>query len=143
MIHRLVYVSAATQLLDDAALTALLHQCRTRNAGDDITGMLLYRDGSFIQVLEGPAEAVRACYGRIQLDPRHTRVTTVLDDDGPAREFGEWSMGFLNAAEVPPEALDGFSAFLARSTTPADLPPGEVRPGTARDALLAFRDSVR
>ena len=144
MILRLVYVSAATELLDDAALAALLAQSRAHNATDGITGMLLYTDGSFIQVLEGPPDAVRACYARIQLDGRHTRVTTVFEEEGDGRDFAEWTMGFLNGSAVPAEAVAGFTAFLARGTAPADLPPGVVaRPGPARDALIAFRDSVR
>jgi hypothetical protein len=149
MILRLIYVSAATRLLDDAALAALLEESRARNAEDAITGMLLYNEGSFMQVLEGPPDAVRACYARIQRDERHTRVTTVLEDVGRARDFAAWSMGFLNGADLRPEELAGFTHFLSRGVTPADLPPAaadpanQVRAGTAREALLAFRESVR
>ena len=144
MILRLVYVSAATELLGDAALATLLAESRAHNAADGITGMLLYTDGSFIQVLEGPVAAVRACYARILVDPRHTRVTTVFEEESEGRDFAEWTMGFLNGAAVPAEAVAGFTGFLARGTTPADLPPViDARPGPARDALLAFRDSVR
>ena len=144
MILRLVYVSAATELLDDAALATLLAESRARNAADGITGMLLYTDGSFIQVLEGRPAAVRASYARIRVDARHTRVTTVFEEESAGRDFAEWTMGFVNGAAMPAEAVAGFTAFLARGNAPADLPPPvDARPGPARDALLAFRDSVR
>ena len=51
--------------------------------------------------------------------------------------------------DLRPEELAGFTHFLSRDVTPADLPPpardavNQVRAGTAREALLAFRDSVR
>ena len=149
MILRLIYVSAATRLMDDTALAALLDESRAHNVRDGITGMLLYNEGNFIQVLEGPPEAVRACYARIQLDERHTRVTTVLEDEGGARDFGAWSMGFVNGAALRPEQLEGFTQFLTHGATTADVAPSaarredQVRPGTAREALLTFRESVR
>lgn len=90
----IVYVSAATRLLDDAELEGLLRGAREHNARQGITGILLYGDGNFMQLLEGPAEAVDALYASIRRDPRHHMVTTVLEERGRAREFAEWSMAY-------------------------------------------------
>lgn len=137
MILRLVYVSAAARPFDAPALAELLRASRARNAADGLTGMLLYHDGSFIQVLEGPEPAVRACYARIQRDRRHVRVTTVFEEEDGERAFAEWSMGFLDPAAVRPADLAAFTPFLEHR---ADADAGT---GAVREALLVFRESVR
>jgi hypothetical protein len=49
----LVYVSVARELMSDEDLKAILEVARRKNAERNITGMLLYRSGYFIQALEG------------------------------------------------------------------------------------------
>ncbi len=58
----LVCVSSATRPFSGEDLRALLETCRKNNAGSGVTGMLLYRDGKFMQVLEGDEGTVRALY---------------------------------------------------------------------------------
>ena len=53
MLSHVVYVSTASEPMDDEDLAELLAQSRERNARNDITGMLLYKDSRFIQLLEG------------------------------------------------------------------------------------------
>jgi len=50
----LVYVSSATELFSDTQLENLLLRSRQNNSTLGITGMLLYKDGNFMQCLEGP-----------------------------------------------------------------------------------------
>ena len=71
------YVSSATHLMTEDELAAILDVSRERNARDGITGLLLYSDGDFIQVLEGPEAPVRAAGERAQRHP-------VVDDAGSA-----------------------------------------------------------
>jgi len=52
---QLIYVSAATNRFNPAELRELLRLARLKNQQLDVTGMLLYHEGSFLQVLEGPA----------------------------------------------------------------------------------------
>ena len=52
----LIYASSATKAMSQDELKALLAKARTNNQRDNITGMLLYNDGNFLQVLEGEAE---------------------------------------------------------------------------------------
>ncbi len=61
----LVYVSSATRPFSGEDLRALLATCRKNNAELGVTGMLLYKDGNFMQVLEGDEEAVRGLYEKI------------------------------------------------------------------------------
>jgi len=108
---RLIYVSSATLPLSSSALDALLEVCRRNNQNDDITGMLLYRDGDFLQILEGKENTVKETYRRITADSRHRGI--ILLDESPIsqREFSEWSMGFrrINSSDIPIGFMDFFS----------------------------------
>ena len=108
----LVYVSAATIPFTRSDLVDLLERSRQRNTRDGISGLLLHRGGNFIQVLEGPPEIVDATYRRIAADARHGGLITLLRRTIPAREFGDWAMGFETMSADMGDALPGFSNFL-------------------------------
>lgn len=101
LIH-LVYVSSALKELEAEELTRLLDSSFRHNAQNNVTGMLLYLNGSFMQVLEGNETEVDETYSRIRQDPRHSRL--ILIDRAPiqARSFADWSMGFkhMDATDI-------------------------------------------
>jgi hypothetical protein len=98
----IVYASLAARAMDDPDLEALLLDARTRNEAAEITGMLVYADGSFLQQLEGEAAAVRETFARIEADQRHTAVRMLSQRPIDERRFPAWSMGF---DAVDPEEL--------------------------------------
>ena len=132
----LVYVSAAVTWFSPAELRALLATARAENQRAGITGMLLYKDGNFMQVLEGDEAAVRRLQARIAADRRHRGMVVI--DSGPLaeREFAAWSMGFcdLNAGSdaLPP----GYSDFL---DLPLDDPLFASSPNRCRQLLQLFK----
>jgi hypothetical protein len=91
--RQLLYVSSTSREFPDAELQKILETARRKNGAAGITGMLLYLDGGFLQVLEGDDAAVAAIYADIQRDERHWGARTLLDQGAP-RAFAEWSMGF-------------------------------------------------
>jgi hypothetical protein len=105
---QLIYASAAVTPLSVEAVRELLLRARHKNAARGITGMLLYHGGSFLQVLEGPAEAVDAVFRTINADNRHGNIRLLYRDEITAPEFGDWSMGFVDAAGVS-RVLAGFA----------------------------------
>jgi hypothetical protein len=108
----LVYVSVAQEALSKEDLLDILAKSRESNPKAGITGMLLYKDGNFMQVLEGEEAAVRELYGRIARDPRHLGVLTLVEGEREERCFGEWSMGFQDLGAPEARALPGYSDFL-------------------------------
>ncbi len=70
----LSYISTATSAMSTQDLLALLQQSRKNNADNGVTGMLLYGNGTFLQVLEGDERAVDALIANIRKDPRHTNI---------------------------------------------------------------------
>lgn len=133
----LAYCSAATRLLDSEALAELLRVCRANNERAGLTGLLLYHDGSFMQVLEGESEAVRAAYRRIQNDPRHRSLIKLAEAPLPQRNFGRWAMAFTDTQSLGPADLDAYSRFLHE--------PPEARADSPRaiQLLLSFRELIR
>ena len=129
------YTSVATEPFDDAKLSALLAWCREWNGSVDVTGVLLHREGRFIQFLEGPEPAVRELVESISQDPRHTRVRVLLEDPVTDRQFSEWTMGF-QAIDDATEMPEGFR------TSFDDLESGDDRilmAQAARDLTRWFR----
>ena len=96
-VHRIVYASAASQLFSRDDINALLNDSRRRNAARGISGLLLYHDGSLLQVLEGPPETVLPLYETIRRDPRHRQIITLWSGLVEGRAFGRWRMGFVDA----------------------------------------------
>ena len=110
--YRLVYVSAASVPFSRDELLALLQISRTNNARVGVTGMLLYRDGDFMQLLEGEEQRVKALYEHIQRDTRHTGTIVMLEERSTERLFEDWSMGFRDLDDPTVQATAGFTAFL-------------------------------
>ena len=106
MTHQLVYISSAQ--IDDlgAEVDQILDASRRNNAANSVTGMLLFAQGTFFQVLEGEEDDVRAVYRRISKDPRHSDVITLLDQDVSERQFAEWSMGWSRIPSDHPAAAE-------------------------------------
>jgi hypothetical protein len=106
--YHLVYTSHATKEFAEHDLIELLKECRVSNNENGITGMLLYLQGKFIQVLEGDKIVVDRIYAKIKADERHTRVMTVIQGNSPDRIFKGWTMGFKRLTFEDAEHLTGF-----------------------------------
>lgn len=100
MIFYLIYVSSAVQLLPEEELLLLLRQSQAKNLNLGITGMLLYKGGNFMQMLEGEEQTVRELYATIRKDPRHHNVLTIITGSLKAQNFKDWSMGFQNMDKI-------------------------------------------
>jgi hypothetical protein len=135
----MIYASSATELFTQDELESLLEKSRRNNQAVGISGLLLYKDGNFMQLLEGPQEAVAATLKRIELDRRHRGVIRLYQCDQTEREFGDWSMGFkrLDAGSVP--AMEGYSDFLKR---PLNDEAFLQNPSKALQLLLSFKKMV-
>ncbi len=133
-LHRLIYVSS--QLLDpareDADIASIIDASVRRNQPVGITGLLLAHEGKFLQVLEGPAQAVLTTYGRICEDRRHSQARVISAGPAPERAFGDWAMC---ARRIGP-ADDAILATLAKG---AVLDLGKLAPEPALRLLKAVR----
>lgn len=98
----IVYVSSESRPLTEFDLDALLSTSRLNNQRLGVTGVLLYRHGQFLQLIEGPDDGVLKIYGAIEQDTRHQQVRKICEESIVAREFPNWSMSY-------PPVIDGFA----------------------------------
>ena len=136
----LIYVSTATHLLSNEELLEILHVSRRNNQTGPITGLLLYKDGNFMQVLEGPEEAVREIFGKILKDTRHTDITVLSTDPIKERQFSDWKMAFLNLDEETAKHENAYSQFLSDDFT---IDKYRETPELAYIMLLSFKKNLR
>ena len=119
--HHIIYLSRATAPFTDAQLENLLLVARSRNAELDVSGLLLYAEAQFLQVLEGDEQAIRALYEIIKDDPRHRDIVTYADKSIKQRAFASWAMAF-HAPSLPQLAdVTGYltpAAWTTRSWAP-------------------------
>ena len=120
-LFHLGYVSTETRDLGSAGMVKLLTEARRINTSRDITGLLLHRDRSFYQVLEGAEDIVRQTFDSIEKDKRHTAIDILFEGEVDEREFPDWQMGFLNLDGVDIETLQGYSDFLSREDNAKDF----------------------
>lgn len=109
--YYLIYRSIATGQPDEASLLKLLNLARDANAALGITGMLLYQNGRYMQMLEGEEAVVRALFDRIARDSRHEVVKIVASGPMARRHFDDWSMGFRNMDKV--SGLPDYDTYLS------------------------------
>ena len=134
----LLYVSQAARAVTTSDLVRLLVNARRRNLEEDLTGVLLYADGSFMQYLEGPAPGMQRVYRIIKAHPLHFGVVDLLRQPIAQREFGEWSMAcHVVGADGDTALCDRYGLLLERLSNIVH-PRSQVR-----ELLSRFREQGR
>ncbi len=139
MLITLIYGSAATKLLSESELIEILKKARENNSKRNVTGMLLYNDGNFLQVLEGEEADVTYIYEKIDKDPRHHETMVYVKKPIDHRVFGDWEMGFVNGVNVDLETIPGYTDFISNPDHSTKLEDASY----AYAFLDVFRQSVR
>lgn len=99
-LHRVLYASTATGSTDSLlGVATILGESQRNNALRDLTGALATHRGTFIQVIEGPSDAVDLLLDRLRRDPRHTDIRVLDRAPVERRSFEAWSMA---SARVTP-----------------------------------------
>jgi hypothetical protein len=131
-LYSLVYTSTASRPLAKSDLEHILDKARTRNLEEQVTGLLLFTEGKFMQYLEGPQSGVLKIFDIIKKSSLHGQIAEVSRQAVGTREYGDWSMAFLadvDAHSLPRSADD---ASLVR-----DLEAETTDASTAGHAQLA------
>jgi hypothetical protein len=123
--RQLLYVSNTIEDIRPGDLDDILTASRRNNDLLGITGLLVFIDGGFLQMLEGEERSVRELYSRIATDRRHANPRLMLDREVPVRAFPAWSMGFERPCMDDPETAGMFG--VARSAIHDRLAPGTGR----------------
>jgi hypothetical protein len=112
---RLVYRSQPFGF-EAAMLAGILSAARRNNPKLGITGALVCRHDVYLQLIEGPSDAIAGLYARILKDDRHLDVRLLLEEDMNERLFPAWAMLddeapslFWSADDVAEGALESAS----------------------------------
>jgi hypothetical protein len=101
-VEQIIYISTSRNEYPDSSMVReILETSRRNNARDDLSGLLLVGGRRFLQVLEGPSDAIGNAYARIRQDRRHFALVELSRRHVEERSFPNWSMGY----EEEPQAL--------------------------------------
>jgi hypothetical protein len=111
-ISYVIYASYATDRLSQEKLLDLLKLSRHKNDAAALTGMLLYRDGTYLQFLEGRLDDIEKLLQVLRGDPRHKDMRIVRRGSTPERLFPEWTMAYKNLTGLKSSHVPGYSERL-------------------------------
>ncbi|WP_158252748.1 BLUF domain-containing protein [Cryobacterium sp. N21] len=127
----IAYVSAVAVPLSDEDIAEILVHARAKNEENHLTGALIYHEGKFIQILEGPDREVHARFAAICADSRHRNVNKVSEEQILLRQFPKWTMGFRPLSSIAVKQLAGYDDIFDGST-------GKVQLGKADHQAVSF-----
>jgi hypothetical protein len=133
--RRIIYCSQATHDFSPEELVELLELSRVRNEAVGLSGMLLYSSQSFLQLLEGDADALAATYTRIHADGRHMNLRLLMDAEVATPLFPDWSMGFEHIDDE--ELADELPGFTPETVYPL-INPDLISNGVVAQTLLSL-----
>ena len=117
MLIQSVYTSAAIQPMPKSKLYKILWDSRVRNKLADVTGLLVYVDGKFLQVLEGEDAVVSTLLEKISKDLRHNDVKVVYKAVIEKRTFNAWQMAYVSPSPKELATWAGLSNTTTLETT--------------------------
>lgn len=110
-IFHLVYISEAAEDISYTDIRDILDVSRRNNVQEAITGLLIFREGHFLQLLEGDEKSVRNVLGKILLDDRNYSLRVLIEAEGESRLFANWAMAFYDGDISPSSTEDLISLF--------------------------------
>ncbi len=99
---------------DADALDQILTRSRVRNKSDGITGVLLYDDRRFVQLLEGDHDPLARCFLRIAMNDNHGEIEVAGFGDSAMRLFMDWDMRDIAMTPQMPKLNSIWRAVMAQ-----------------------------
>ncbi len=110
--YSLLYISSAREPFTTKQLNKLLVSACRNNEREKVTGLLLYKSGNFMQLLEGSEDAVERIFLSVCNDARHSAVTVLQRSESTERMFPRWSMAWRDLDDPDILIQPGFSQFM-------------------------------
>ncbi len=126
LVH-LIYASKETTHFTEDMIVDLLEQARANNSELNVSGMLVYSEGSFFQVLEGEEAVVNALFEKIEQDERHTGTVKIICEAIAERGFSDWTMGYVASSSAELSKVAGMNDFFTGRACLADLDEGRAK----------------
>ncbi len=124
------YISSARPDLTVQDMVRIATTSTRNNSKAQITGVLTYHDGLFMQIVEGEDKMVEALLKRVHKDPRHHSLREIFRLPITERHFATWGTALACVDDLPTHERDTFQQ-LSRSL-PDQLLSDELKPRITR-----------
>ena len=142
MLVQSVYSSVATELMPKSKLYKILVEARINNKLANVTGLLVFVDGKFLQVIEGDEGVVSKLLDKISKDRRHKNLNVVYKANIEQRTFASWQMAYVSPSPKELAAWAGLKNTTTLETTFATIQSEPNRfPALLRELLNAIPQS--
>ncbi|GJM00501.1 MAG: hypothetical protein DHS20C07_21800 [Methyloligella sp.] len=114
-IRQLLYISSQSKKLNINDVRQIVRKSQKRNKQHNVTGLLLYYEGCFCQVIEGYPKDIEVIFDYISNDHKHRSLITLQDDFVDQRAFKEWTMAFqnINHDELTQNDIEEIKAYIS------------------------------
>jgi hypothetical protein len=101
LLRHVVYCSIATEGLGDIEVSRIVALAQRRNLVTNITGVLAFANGVFLQWIEGPRVQVERLMSSLHRDKRHHDIVTLIHtDEVRQRRYPNWDMQPVDAGDI-------------------------------------------
>jgi hypothetical protein len=118
--RQILYVSTESNKTTKEFLKKLIDKSIENNRTLNVTGMLLYHKGTFLQILEGDPDDIENLYSKIKRNEHHKSMNMVYNVPIVERTFSNWAMGFVDAEELFDKGDKDFFSFFKDITESKD-----------------------
>ena len=113
-LHSLMYSSLADPALTVTDINQMVESARRHNEQQQITGLLLFHEGSFLQVIEGDRKEISNLFEKKLLrDSRHSAVSLFHDCALVERQFRYWHLAFSDLSKQSSHLSLPYREFLS------------------------------
>lgn len=120
---QILYRSIARQPHEQREILDILRKSQSNNQRKQISGLLIFRDGQYLQFLEGPDVAVNALFEVISQDPRHHDIEIIDQLNVESMVMPTWAMGYFSPELDPTATQDSFLLKEASARAICELLP--------------------
>jgi hypothetical protein len=94
-LSQLVYMSNSSEnFYIEADIDNILRKASGFNTSHNITGLLIYKGGVFVQLLEGSKVEIESLIEKIATDKRHENLKVIYEGTSKSRIFNDWTMAY-------------------------------------------------
>lgn len=94
MLKTICYISSSSAYEAIEDIKHIYKKAKANNLKNSISGILIFHNGNFLQVLEGKQEKVDSTFDKIKFDTRHNNIIKVININIEERIFEDYNFGF-------------------------------------------------
>ncbi|SFD15406.1 BLUF domain-containing protein [Algibacter pectinivorans] len=94
MLKTICYTSKVKPNIDIMGLEALFNETQAKNNTNNITGVLVKRDSTFFQIIEGQPNLIDILFEKIKTDNRHSNILELVNNPITKLSFKDFNTNY-------------------------------------------------